>query len=1081
MKLKFNGFLVLLLVLVAQLTFAQERAVSGTVSDNTGMPLPGVSVLIKGTKTGTQTDFDGKFSIKASTSQVLVFSYIGMKSQEVAASSSVINIKLTGDANELEAVVVTTALGIKREKKSLNYSSQKLDGAAVSTTPSNNFLNNLSGKVAGLEVKSNSNFGGSTNIVLRGTKSMTGNNQALMVVDGVPMSNANLNKADAANSRDGFDFGNSASDIDPNNIESINVLKGAAATALYGSQAANGAIMITTKKGKKNQALGVSFSSTVSVGAIDKSTFVKYQKQYGGGGYGGQDDFIYTDVNGDGVQDRVVQTGYDISYGNKFDGQPTYQWNAFAAGNPNFGKATAWNAAANDPSKFFEKSFNTVNNININGGDEKNTYNFSYTNNDEKGVLPNSTLKRNIINGNFSRSILDNLTVGAFVTFSDQNTIGRNAVGYGNNFVGGFRQWWQTNVDVKELKTEYERDHKNVTWNMNDPLNGDTSAAYWNNPYFDRYQNAESDGRTRTLVGANISWDVTKNFNLLGRATIDSSNDRQETKIAYGSHPEEFGVSQITEGSGYDVYTRAFMQQTYDFIATYDFKLSDAISAKVLGGATLIKSSSNEYEASTTGGLVIPGFYAIANSKSFVAPIESEINYEKSGVYGQASLDYNKLVYLEGSYRRDQSTALYTNNNAYDYYSIGTSFIFSELVKADWLSLGKFRVNYAEVGNDPAAGTLGYKANNGIVNGNPMFTNSTVSVDFKNLKPETQKSVEIGLEAAMFKNRLTFDVSLYKTNTVDQIFNVPQSPSTGYSTAQINAGEIQNKGIEVALTGYPIKTQNFQWQVGVNWSKNKNDVISLNQGRDNLQLASFQSGVSLNATAGQPYGTLRGSDYSYDADGNRIVGANGNYLKKLDQVIGNIQADWIGGLSNRFTYKNVSFNFLLDWKKGGDVFSLDQAYGQDTGLYTSTAGTNDLGNPVRNSLADGGGYINKGVMLDGNGNYVTNTTRVDAYNSSENSALGYGISANPAKAYVYDASYIKLRELGFSYSLPSKFLNKNIKDLTFSLIGNNVWILHKNLPDADPEAGTSAGNVQGYQSGVMPSVKVYSFNVKLKF
>jgi TonB-linked SusC/RagA family outer membrane protein len=1081
MKLKFNGFLVLLLVLVAQLTFAQERAVSGTVSDNTGMPLPGVSVLIKGTKSGTQTDFDGKFSIKASTSQVLVFSYIGMKTQEVAASSSVVDVKLAGDANELEAVVVTTALGIKREKKSLNYSSQKLDGAVVNSQPTNNFLNNLAGKVAGLEVKSNSNFGGSTNIVLRGTKSLTGNNQALMVVDGVPMQNSNLNKSDAASGRDGFDFGNSASDIDPNNIESINVLKGAAATALYGSSAANGAIMITTKKGKKNAALGVSFSSTVSVGAIDRSTFAKYQKSYGGGGYGGHDDFIYTDVNGDGVEDRLVNTGYDISYGNKFDGQPAYQWNAFAPGNANFGKATPWTAATNDPSEFFEKALNTVNNITISGGDDKNTYNFSYTNNDEKGVLPNSSLKRNIISGTFSRAILDNLTVGAFFTFSDQNVIGRNSVGYGNNFIGGFRQWWQTNVDVNELKQEYQRDQKNITWNMNNPLGGDINPAYWNNPYFDRYQNYENDGRRRILAGANISWDVTKNFNLLGRVTIDNSNDRQETRMAVGSHPEEFGVSQLTEGSGYDLYTRAFLQQTYDFIATYDFKLGDAISAKVLGGATLVKWQADEYEASTTGGLVIPGFYAIANSKSFVAPIESEIEYQKSGIYAQGSFDYNKIVYLEGSYRRDQTTALYTNNNAYDYYSIGTSFIFSELLKADWLSLGKLRANYAEVGNDPGAGTGGAKVNNGIINGNPMFGNSTTTVDFSSLKPERQKSVEFGLEAAMFKNRLTFDVSVYKTNTVNQIFSVPQSPATGYSFSTINAGEIQNKGIEVALTGYPIKLKDFQWQVGVNWSKNKNDVISLNEGRDNLQLAGFQSGVTLNATAGQPYGTFRGTDYDYDDKGNRIVGDDGNYLQTSDKVLGNIQADWIGGLSNRFTYKNVSFNFLLDWKKGGDVYSLDQGYGQDTGLYPETAGTNDLGNPVRNTLATGGGYINPGVMLDGTGNYVPNTTRVDASDSSEASGLGYGISANPTKAFIYDASYIKLREVGFSYTLPSKFLNKNIKDLTFSLLGNNVWILHKNLPYADPEAGTSAGNIQGYQSGVMPSVKMYSFNVKLKF
>lgn len=1081
MKLKFNGFLVLLLVLVAQLTFAQERAVSGIVTDNAGMPLPGVSVLVKGTKTGTQTDFDGKYTIKVSSSQILVFSYIGMKTQEVAASSSVVNAKLAGDAQELEGVVVT-ALGVSREKKSLGYSSQKLEAAAINTTPTTNFLNNLSGKVAGLEVRSNSNFGGSTNIVLRGTKSITGNNQALIVVDGVPLNNANLNNSDTQTGRDGFDFGNSASDIDPNNVESVNVLKGAAATALYGSSAANGAIMITTKKGKKNSGLGVSFSSTASVGTIDKSTFVHYQKQYGGGGYDGHDNFTYTDVDGDGTDDRVVPTGYDISYGNAFDGLPAYNWNAFAPGNPNFGKATPWVAAKNDPTTFFEKAFNTVNSLNLNGGDATSTFNLSITNNSDKGVLPNSSLKRNILNGNFSKDFSDKLTARAFFTFTDQNTIGRNSLGYGDNFIGGFRQWWQTNVDIKELKQEYFRDRQNITWNMTDPLSGDLTPNFWNNPYWDRYENYESDVRRRILTGVNVSYDITDNLNLLGRVTIDNSNDRQELRKQIGSHAEEFGVSQISESSGYSLYTRAFLQQTYDFIATYDFKLNDAISGKLLGGATFVKTKTDSFDGSTTGGLLKPGLYTLANSATFVAPVETEISSEKSGIYAQASFDYNKMLYLEGSYRRDQSTALYVDNNTYDYYSIGSSFVFSEVLKADWLSLGKLRLNYAQVGNDPAAGTLGARINNGSVNGNPIFQNSPTFVQFFKLKPERQKSWEAGLETSMFNNRLTLDLSVYKTNTDDQIFNVPQSPATGYSFSQINAGELENKGIEVVLGGSPVKTKDFQWQIGVNWSKNKNTVISLNEGRTNLQLASWNQNVTLNATVGEQYGAIRGQGIARDPNGNKIVDADGNYETIDNQVIGNIQADWIGGVSNRLTYKNLSFNFLVDVKKGGSVFSLDQAYGQDTGVGVQTAYINDLGNPVRNTLANGGGYINPGVTLDGNGNYVPNTTRVDASDSSEASGVGFGVSGNPNSNYIYDASYVKLREIGFTYSLPSKILEQSfIKDMSFSLIGNNVWIIHKNLPDADPEAGTSAGNIQGFQSGVMPTVKMYSFNVKVKF
>lgn len=1081
MKLKFNGFLVLLLVLAAHLSFAQERAVSGTVSDDAGMPLPGVSVLVKGTKSGTQTDFDGKYSIKAAANQVIIFSYIGMNTKEVAASSSVVNVKLTSGAQELEGVVVT-ALGVSREKKSLGYSSQKLEAAAINTAPTTNFLNNLSGKVAGLEVRNNSNFGGSTNIVLRGTKSITGNNQALIVVDGVPLTNANLNTSDAQSGRDGYDFGNSASDIDPNNVESVNVLKGAAATALYGSSAANGAIMITTKKGKKNEGLGITFSSTASVGKIDKSTFVKYQKLYGGGGYDGHDNFTYTDVDGDGIEDRVVPTGYDISYGNAFDGQPAYNWNAFAPGNPNFGKATPWVAATNDPTKFFETAFNTVNSLNLNGGDEKNTFNLSITNNSDKGVLPNSSLKRNILSGNFSRDFSDKLTARAFFTFTDQNTIGRNSIGYGDNFIGGFRQWWQTNVDVKELKQEYFRNRQNITWNMNDPLSGDLSPAYWNNPYWDRYENYESDVRRRILTGANLSYNITHNFNILGRATIDNSNDRQELRKQIGSHAEEFGVSQISESSGYALYTRAFLQQTYDFIATYDFELSPAISGKILGGATYIKTHTDSFDGSTTGGLLKPGLYTLANSATFVAPVETEINSEKSGLYTQASLDYKKTVYLEGSYRRDKSTSLYVDNNSYGYYSIGSSFVFSEVFKPSWLSLGKLRLNYAQVGNDPAAGTLGARINNGSVNGNPLFQNSATYVDFRNLKPETQKSWEAGLEASLFNNRLNLDLSVYKSNTEDQIFNVPQSPATGYSFSQINAGELENKGIEVVLSGSPIKTKDFQWQLAVNWSKNKNTVVSLNQGRTNLQLASWNQNVTLNATVGEQYGSIRGQGIALDPNGNKIVDEDGNYVTVDNQIIGNIQADWIGGVSNKLTYKNFSLNFLVDVKKGGSVFSLDQAYGQDTGLGVQTAYINDLGNPVRNTLANGGGYINPGVMLDANGNYVPNTIRVDASDSSEASGVGFGVSGNPNSNYVYDASYVKLREVGFTYNLPSKYLDKTfIKDMSFSVIGNNVWIIHKNLPDADPEAGTSAGNIQGFQSGVMPTVKMYSFNLKVKF
>ncbi|WP_318642804.1 SusC/RagA family TonB-linked outer membrane protein [Flavobacterium ardleyense] len=1061
-------------MLFVQLSFAQSITVSGKVVDGDNLPLPGVGVVIKGTTTGVNSDIDGNFRIDAMPTQTLQFSYIGMASKEVLARNASTTIKMVDDAIALEGVVVT-ALGITRDKKSLGYSAQKVSAEEVNAVPTDNFLNNLSGKVAGLEIRANSNFGGSTNIVLRGSKSITGNNQALMVVDGVPVSNANLNTAGAANSRGGYDFGNSASDIDPNNIESVTVLKGAAATALYGSAASNGAIMITTKKGKLNSGLGISFSSTTSVGKYDKDTFIKYQKQYGANGYSGANDSFYpADVNGDGIDDLIVDMTADSSFGNAFDPSlMVYQWNAFAPGNANFGKPTPWVAGANDPGHFFQDSFSVVNNINFSGGDDKGTFNFGYTNNNSSGILPNSTLNKNNISGNFSRKLSDKWDITAFTTFTDQSTVGRNSVGYGDNIIGNFRQWWQTNVDMEELKQEYFRNKQNVSWNMSDPLSGDFSPAYWNNPYFDRYENYQSDEHTRLLLGANLTYKITDNLNILGRVTVDNSNDRQEYRKAIGSHPEEFGINAIDESSGYRLYTRSFLQTTYDMIANYDFTVGD-FGGKALVGGTFIKSKLDSFEGNTTGGLIAPGLYTLSNSKVFVAPDESEVNYEKQGFYGQLSLDYLKTFYLEGTYRVDGTTALSINNNSYPYYSVGASVILSEYIKQDWLSNLKLRASYAEVGNDPNARRLGAKINNGLLGDNLLFGNSSVYVDFENLKPENQIATEFGLEASLFRNRLVFDASIYKSSTQDQIFNVPQSTSTGFSFSQINAGELENKGVEVSISGSPIKTADFEWMIRANWSQNKNVVKSLNAGRDNLQLASFQGGMSLNAYVGEPYGTFLGSDYSYDDNGNKLVDEDGLYIIENNKIIGNIQADWIGGLYNKFTYKALSLGVLIDVKKGGDVYSLDQAFGQYTGLTQNTAGLNDLGNPVRNSIADGGGIILPGYNEDG----TVNTTRIET-NGVE---MAYGYSVNPNKAFMYDAGFVKLREVALSYSLPTRFLdNTMVKSLSISLLGNNLWIIDKSLPDADPEAGASSGNVQGYQSGVMPTTKVYSFNIKASF
>jgi len=409
------------------------------------------------------------------------------------------------------------------------------------------------------------------------------------------------------------------------------------------------------------------------------------------------------------------------------------------------------------------------------------------------------------------------------------------------------------------------------------------------------------------------------------------------------------------------------------------------------------------------------------------------------------------------------------------YPSIATSFVFTNLLNADFLTFGKLRANYAEVGNSAPFDFLYDTYNVNIPPGAP-----STSVDNQkknpNLKPEKTESFEVGLEMKFLRNRLSFDLAYYKTNSIDQIFGVPVSRATGFEEKILNAGEIENKGVELSISGNPVRTDNFNWTAMVNWTKNKNEVVSLEDGIETLQLGDFQGGVTLNAEVGKPYGVLYGTDYTY-LNGQRVVDpADGQFIKTStsDQTIGDTNPDWLMGISNKFNYKNLSFSFLIDIQQGGSIFSLDQYYGRATGLYAETVFINDLGNPVRNSLADGGGFINEGVNPDG----ATNTARI---NANRFGAFGYRRGL-PDKAFVYDASYVKLREVALTYNLPSKLLDGTfLTNASLSVIGSNLWIIDKNIPHEDPEGGLSAGNLQGYSVGSLPTTRDFGFNLKLQF
>ncbi|MFD3393249.1 SusC/RagA family TonB-linked outer membrane protein [Aquirufa sp. OSTEICH-129V] len=1049
--------------------FAQTRQVTGKVtSSEDGAALPGVSVSLKGTARGTTTGADGSYKISVGDGAVLVFGFVGYKQQTISVGSqTAINVVLASDASELNEVVVT-ALGLTRTKNSLPYAAQQIKGDELTRVRSGNAFSQLSGKVSGVQITQGNSIGGSTNVVIRGSKSLTGNNQAMFVVDGVPIDNSVTNSTNQRTGRGGYDYGNAAADINPDDIESMTVLKGAAATALYGSRASNGVIMITTKKAKKG--LGLTINSGLSVGTIDKTTFPKYQNQYGAG-YSDpyqKDGFFYFDANGDGQDDLVVPTSEDASYGTKFDGRMVYHWDAFDPAGPNFQKAKPWSAAANTPEKFYETAISNNTNIALDGATDKGSFKLGYTRNEDRGTLPNSSVIKNIMNISGTYQISPKLVASATSNFSVVSGLGRYGTGYdGLNVNQNFRQWYQTNVDIVEQKEAYFRNNKNVTWNWSDPSTAaGLKPIYTDNYYWTRYQNYENDTRTRVFGNAMLNYKPTDYLNILGRITMDSYDEFQEERIAVGS-------TDIPEYSRYD---RHFEEINYDLISNFDKNLTADINLKALAGLNLRKSLNRSIYAITNGGLIVPGLYSIANSKGTVsAPSENYNPREVFGLFGGATLTYKDFLTLDGTVRQDKSSTLPVENNAYLYYAGSASWLFSHhLEDLPWLTSGKLRANYATVGNDAPWGSIKNVYDQPAPFGSTILFSVPGTQNNPGLKPEQTISKEIGLEMAFMQNRFGFDLTYYHTNTLDQILPAAVSTATGYNSTFVNAGNIENKGFEVSVYANPIKTPDFSWNVNVNFTRNRNKVLSLYNESQNLQLASFQGGVTLNATVGEPYGILKGRTWKF-VNGEKLVKANGYYdmTTTTTNNIGNVNPDWIGGVNNSFRYKNVTFSFLIDVKAGGSIFSLDQYYGAATGVLAESALLNDLGKPSRNDLADGGGVIVPGVLADGSKNNI----RVG------NDYGIFGYYRNPQHAFIYDASFVKLREANLTYSLPRAIVAKlgGVKGVDLSVFGRNLWLIHKNIPYSDPEENLSAGNLQGYQSGAYPTTRSVGFNVKLLF
>jgi len=1070
---KFSLLLAFLGFLGLQVVFAQTREISGLVtSSEDGSSIPGASVVVTGTTLGTITDMDGKFTLKVpENASALTVSFVGMKSLQVPITSqSTYTIKLEPENIAVDEVVVT-ALGISREKKALGYAVQEVGGDALSETKNDNVVSALSGKVAGVQVSGSSgNMGGSSRILIRGASSVTGNNEPLFVVDGVPMDNSNFNSVDAARGAGGIDYGNMAQDINPDDIQNISVLKGPSAAALYGSRAANGVIMITTKKGKARKGVGVTVNSGVSFEQV--SLLPRYQRDYGGG-YG---DFSTVNINGTDYQ--VPAFDIDESWGPKFDGQMVLQWDAFDEWDTaNYLKPREWKAPAHDVKDFFDTGVAYNNNVSFSGGDEDRSFRLSITSVNSDGYMPNSSLDRYTIAFNGSTKLGKKVTASAGINYVSNSAVGRPVTGYDdNNIMQKFTQWGQRQLDMERLKNYKNPDGSQRVWNRT--AWDDPTPLYSDNPYWTRYENFNEDSRDRFFGNVGLVWNITDYLSASAKANKDYYVFRTQDRVAIGSQAL----------SSYKEVVRNSSEDNYEFMLNFNKDIATDLNLSAMFGGNYRQNDYYRNTMETQGGLVLPGLFTATNSKDAPKIEDYETHKKVSSLYGSFSLGWKNTLYLDGTFRNDWSSTLPKDNWSYFYPSVTGSFVFSELPaikSANWLSFGKLRAGWAMVGNDTDPYNLQEAYTNYLPNfgGVPRYSTPNTMPNSK-LKPETTYSWEVGGEFRFFHDRLGLDVTYYSMETQDLITNVAISGSSGYLYKTVNAGTMTNKGVEVMAYGTPVKTRNFKWDITVNFAKNENKLTKLLPGVDNYRLANGPFKVTVNAFVGAAYGALMGTNYVLDDANNKLVSTSGRYRKTSDvQVLGSVMPDYNMGITNAFKFKNFDASALIDIQHGGQYFSTSYMWGMYSGMLHETVWQNGVDIRENGITLDGVyGYLdNDGnvVYTDADGNVsstpVKNTTAISA------PRYGADYYSGPDAQEVFDASYIKLREVTLGYTFPSK-LTGPIKNLRLSAFGRNLAIWGLDNPYFDPESAvTTSGNVQGIEGAALPATRTYGVNVKFNF
>jgi len=1042
MKTKFNGILTLLLALVVQISFAQEKTISGTVSDISGV-LPGVSVIIEGTTKGVETDFDGKYAIMANSGDVLVFQYLGYKTtNKKVGDSNTINVTLEEGGEVLEEIVVT-AFGIKREEKALGYSVQSIKGDAMTEARESNITNAISGKVAGVQVTGTSgSVGASSRIVLRGNSSITGNNEPLYVVDGVPISNANFGNAGSGG---GVDLPNGASDLNPDDIESITVLKGPNAAALYGLRAGNGVIVITTKKGDANKRFSISVNTNVTMS--NPLLLPDYQNSYGQGG--DTNFFNYVDGASAGVGD-----GVDESWGPALDaGLSFVQWDSQLTNN---GNPTPWISHPDNVKDFLDTGFNVSNNVSISSGG----FRLSIGNSDQKGMMPFTELKKFSVGLSGAMQLGDNLKASVSLNYVNQNSDNLPITGYNNE--NAFQQfiWSARQVNFSDLK-----DWRNFplapvgTAAEGTPLNWNHN--FQNNPYWVLETNTNTFEKDRLIGNVDLTSELTDDLTLSTKLGLDTFSQLDSNRQAVGSNNAQNGSYSERQIRFEEINASFLLNYNKDFTEDFGFSLS-------FGGNHMNRTYNRI--SGYLPNLELPNLYNLSNlqtgSTAELGNYHSDQQINSLYTYGQFS--YKDMFFLDFTARNDWSSILPVANNSFLYPSVTGSALISDIfpvLKENKINFLKIRGSWAKVGSTGALGAYSLNQTYGLSNSGFGNQASVPNTQFNpNLKAEMVTSIEFGIDAKMFNNRLRFSATYYDAQSEDLLLPIQVTAATGFTNVWDNIADMSNKGIELQLGGTLIKKEDFSFDVDLNFAKNNNEVTSL--GDLDTYVLGGQWGLSLEARPGQPYGSLIGRDFERTDSGD-VIYENG--LPKIDssqKIIGNIAPDWTGGANFSIRYKDFDFSSLIDAKIGGDVHSMTYSWGRYAGTLSETIQGRETG------------IVGNGVMSNGNGGYVANNVLVSAKAFNQAS-----YSNSIESSAVFDASYVKLRQVSIGYTLPQKFIEKSIlKSLKFSIVGRNLAILYKNAPHIDPETGFSSSNgEQGQEFGQSPSARNIGFNINMRF